>query len=511
MVQDRNLYTRLEAGIASAGSNPAFVTPGGPTVTYAAFAEQICRTANALVGAGVGPGDRVMVQVEKSIDNMALYLATLKVGAVYNPLNTAYTPAEVEYFISDAEPALIVMPAERLSRIKPAADRHKVASLLTMEADGSGSLKDMAATASASHRTVPRGGDDLAALLYTSGTTGRSKGAMLTHRNLTSNAEVLHEYWRFAKDDVLLHALPVFHTHGLFVALHTALLNASKMYWLTRFDLDTIMKLLPQSTVMMGVPTFYTRLLGRPDFGKAHCGRMRLFISGSAPLLAETHQEFEARTGHRILERYGMTEAGMITSNPYDQQGRIAGTVGYALPGVELRVADQAGKVLAAGEVGVLEIRGPNLFKGYWRNPEKTREEFRDDGFFITGDLASMNADGRVTIVGRAKDLIISGGFNVYPKEIESEINGLPGVAESAVIGLPHPDFGECVVAVVTPIAGANTPGEEAIIAALGERLAKFKLPKRVLVLDELPRNAMGKVQKADLRARYQDLFKAQS
>jgi malonyl-CoA/methylmalonyl-CoA synthetase len=334
---------------------------------------------------------------------------------------------------------------------------------------------------------------------------------MLTHLNLASNAEVLHRTWRFEKGDVLLHALPTFHTHGLFVALHTALLNASKMHWLARFDLDTVLELLPQSTVLMGVPTFYTRLLASPAFTKQQCRSMRLFISGSAPLLAETHREFEARTGHRILERYGMTEAGMITSNPYAQEGRIAGSVGYALPDIDLRVAADDGRVLPPGEVGVLETRGPNLFKGYWRNPEKTKEEFRSDGYFITGDLSTMEPDGRVTIVGRAKDLIISGGFNVYPKEIESEINALPGVAESAVLGVPHPDFGEGVIAVVTPQATATLPGEEQIIAALGERLAKFKLPKRVFVLDELPRNSMGKVQKAALRTQYSDLFKVKA
>jgi malonyl-CoA/methylmalonyl-CoA synthetase len=378
-----------------------------------------------------------------------------------------------------------------------------------MEADGSGSMLDLARQQPAAHDTVARADDDLACLLYTSGTTGRSKGAMLTHKNLSSNAEVLHAYWKFQKGDVLLHALPIFHTHGLFVALHTAFLNASMIHWLTRFDLDAVMKLLPQSTVMMGVPTFYTRLLGTPAFTQDHCSKMRLFISGSAPLLAETHQEFEARTGQRILERYGMTEAGMITSNPYANDGRVAGSVGYALPGIELRVAAENGRVLPTGEVGVLEMRGPNLFKGYWRNPEKTKEEFRDDGFFITGDLATIDADGRVTIVGRAKDLIISGGFNVYPKEIETEINLLPGVAESAVLGVPHPDFGEGVIAVVTPAAGASLPGEEQLIGTLSERLAKFKLPKRVFVKQELPRNAMGKVQKAELRDRYSALFKS--
>jgi len=330
---------------------------------------------------------------------------------------------------------------------------------------------------------------------------------MITHRNLSSNAEVLHEYWGFVPGDVLLHALPIFHTHGLFVALNTAFLNMSKVIWLPKFETETVMRLLPEATVMMGVPTFYTRLLGNPAFGREHCARMRLIISGSAPLLAETHQEFEARTGHKILERYGMTEAGMITSNPYKGGERIAGTVGYALPGISVRVAKQDGTILPPGEVGVLEVKGPNVFKGYWRNPEKTKEEFRPDGYFITGDLAIMAEDGRVTIVGRAKDLIISGGFNVYPKEVEEELNALPGVNESAVIGVPHPDFGEGVIAILTPEPGATVPSEAEVIAALSNRLAKFKLPKRVFVVDELPRNAMGKVQKAELRNQYAKVF----
>jgi len=510
MASDRNLYTLLEAQFRAAGDSPAFAIPGGPVVSYKTLAEDVGRMANALVKLGVKPGDRVMAQVEKSVENVVLYLATLKVGAVYNPLNTAYMPAELEYFIGDAEPALLVMAADRLAKVEAMGACAKVPARKTMEADGSGSMIDLARQQSPEHTTVARGDNDLASLLYTSGTTGRSKGAMLTHQNLSSNAQVLHKVWEFRPGDVLLHALPIFHTHGLFVALHTAFLNRSKIHWLTKFDLDTVLELLPQSTVMMGVPTFYTRLLGAPAFGKAQCKSMRLFISGSAPLLAETHQEFEARTGQRILERYGMTEAGMITSNPYANEGRIAGSVGYALPDVEVRIATaDDGRILPPGEVGVLEIRGPNLFEGYWRNPEKTKEEFRDDGFFITGDLSTMDPDGRVTIVGRAKDLIISGGFNVYPKEIETEINLLPGVGESAVLGIPHPDFGEGVIAVVTAAAGATPPDEQHMISALSERLAKFKLPKRVFVLPELPRNAMGKVQKADLRTRYGNLFKS--
>jgi malonyl-CoA/methylmalonyl-CoA synthetase len=330
---------------------------------------------------------------------------------------------------------------------------------------------------------------------------------MITHGNIASNAETLHAYWGFRPGDVLLHALPIFHVHGLFVALHTALLNGSRILWLPRFDLDAVLRLLPRSTVVMGVPTFYTRLLDHAAFGPKHCHNLRLVISGSAPLLAETHRDFAARTGQRILERYGMTETGMSTSNPYDGE-RLPGTVGYALPKVSVRVADDKGHPVAAGGVGVLEVKGPNVFKGYWRNPKKTEEEFRKDGYFITGDLATMAPDGRITIVGRAKDLIITGGFNVYPKEVEEEINALAGVAESAVVGVPHPDFGEGIVAVITPAPGKTPPGEAEILAALAKRLAKFKLPKRVFVAEQLPRNAMGKVQKTELSAKYRETFK---
>jgi malonyl-CoA/methylmalonyl-CoA synthetase len=509
MAANANLYAALERCFAKAGTAPAFSMADGRTISYAAFADDVARMAHALEDLGVGPGDRVMAQVEKSIANVHLYLACLKVGAAFNPLNTAYMPAELEYFIGDAEPALVVLPSEKVARLEPVIEAKGVHAVATMEADGSGSLAALAAGKPAQHTTVQRSADDLAALLYTSGTTGRSKGAMITHLNLASNAEVLHKTWRFEPGDVLLHALPTFHVHGLFVALNTAFLNGSRIIWLPRFDLEQVMRLLPEATVMMGVPTFYTRLLGHPAFGADHCRRLRLVISGSAPLLAETHVAFEERTGLRILERYGMTEAGMITSNPYESRGRIAGTVGYALPDVSVRVASQDGRVLPAGEVGVLEVAGPNVFKGYWRNPEKTASEFRPDGHFITGDLAVMAEDGRVTIVGRAKDLIISGGFNVYPKEIEDELNAMPGVAESAVVGLPHPDFGEGVVAVLTALPGASLPSESEIIARLGERLARFKLPKRVYIVRELPRNAMGKVQKNELRSAYAQAFKS--
>lgn len=502
---NENLYAHFEAIFARSAAQPAFVLESGEVISYGALAGKVAQFANALAKLGVKPGDRVTAQVEKSIENVCLYLGCLKAGAAYNPLNTAYTVPELDYFIGDAQPTVVVVPADKLARIEPIASKHHVRSVVSLEADGSGSLAALAKGESTAHATVARAKDDLAALLYTSGTTGRSKGAMITHENLASNALTLHSYWGFVPGDVLLHALPIFHVHGLFVALNTAFLNASKILWHAKFDLEPVLKRLPEASVMMGVPTFYTRLLGHPAFGPDHCRKMRLVISGSAPLLAETHVEFEQRTGHKILERYGMTEAGMITSNPYAGGARVAGTVGYALPGISVRIATPEGKVLPAGEVGVLEVKGPNVFKGYWRNPEKTAEDFRADRYFITGDLSTMAADGRITIVGRAKDLIISGGFNVYPKEIEAEINALPGVTESAVVGVPHPDFGEGVIAVVT---GPNPPSEAEIQAALAERLAKFKLPKRVFITAELPRNAMGKVQKAELRAKHETVFK---
>mgnify|MGYP003386638670 CR=1 FL=1 len=507
MAANANLYALLETRFAARPTATAFEFADASTRSYGALGLEVARMANALVARGVAPGDRVMVQVEKSFTNVLLYLACLKAGAVYNPLNTAYTAAELEYFIGDAKPKLLVIDPSRATALQPIARTAGVAHIDTMDPAGAGSLAAFAADQKSSHKTAARTLEDLAALLYTSGTTGRSKGAMITHQNLSSNALTLVDYWGFTANDVLLHALPVFHVHGLFVALNTTLLAGGKILWQTKFDLPTVMKTLPQATVMMGVPTFYTRLLGEPAFGRDQCRTMRLFIAGSAPLLAETHTAFEARTGMKIVERYGMTETGMITSNPYHKGDRVAGTVGYALPGVSVRIADEAGAKLGFGEVGVVEVKGPNVFKGYWNNPEKTAQEFRKDGYFVSGDLAMLAADGRISIVGRAKDMIISGGFNVYPKEIEDELNALPGVAESAVIGLPHADFGEGVVAVITPVAGTKLQSEAAIIAHLATRLAKFKLPKRVFEVADLPRNAMGKVQKAELRSTYAKTF----
>jgi malonyl-CoA/methylmalonyl-CoA synthetase len=455
---------------------------------------------------GVQPGDRVVAQVEKSTEAVVLYLACLRAGAIYIPLHTAYTASELAYFLGDAEPQLFVCQPALLDSL--AAVSHDVGTphTLTLGPHGDGSLLHGWDGLDRDPAVVARTSTDLAAILYTSGTTGHPKGAMLSHGNLQSNAEALHDYWHWDDaDDVLLHALPIFHVHGLFVALHCALLGGSPVHFLPRFDAAQVIEKLPHSTVLMGVPTFYTRLLDTPSLSAEACRNMRLFIAGSAPLLAQTHRIFEARTGHRILERYGMTETGMITSNPYDGERR-AGTVGYALPGVTVRVADDQGRLLAHGETGVLEVSGPNVFQGYWRMAEKTVAEFRHDGWFVTGDLATMEPDGRITIVGRSRDLIISGGLNVYPKEIESEIDRIPGVRESAVIGVPHRDFGEAVTAVVVP-DGSRELGEEDILHPLRDTLARFKQPKRVYLVEQLPRNTMGKVQKAALRDQLRETF----
>jgi malonyl-CoA/methylmalonyl-CoA synthetase len=480
-------------------------TGAGERITYGDMLARSARIADVLVARGVKPGDRVAVQVEKTPENLLLYLATLRAGAVYLPLNTAYTLAELDYFIGDAEPRLVVCDPAKREGVTEIAGKHG-AVVDTLDAKGAGSLTEAAATASSDFTIVARAPDDLAAILYTSGTTGRSKGAMLTHRNLTSNAETLREYWRFTGADVLLHALPIYHTHGLFVASNTVLLAGGAMIFLPKFDAGQVMSLLPKATSMMGVPTFYTRLLKHPGLTRAACAHMRLFTSGSAPLLAETHVEFRDKTGHAILERYGMTETNMTTSNPYDGERR-AGTVGFPLPGVELRIADpESGKVLGPNEIGGIEVKGPNVFLGYWRMPEKTKSEFCPDGFFITGDVGKIDERGYVHIVGRAKDLVITGGFNVYPVEVEAEIDALPGVVESAVVGCPHPDFGEGVTAIVVCKPGAEL-NEKDIISQLETRLAKFKLPKRVLFADDLPRNSMGKVQKNVLRERNKGLY----
>lgn len=468
------------------------------------------RFAAHLQNLGVKPGDRVAVQVEKSIEALMLYLATVRAGAVFLPLNTAYTTNELDYFLGDARPALFVCRPDMAGALAPVAKKHGAA-LETMgvwraNGEDAGSFLKGAPEGGASFESVPRAPDDLAAILYTSGTTGRSKGAMLTHDNLLSNAEVLVSHWGFTKDDVLLHALPIYHTHGLFVATNTLMMAGGSLIFQGSFKVDAVLAALPDATAMMGVPTFYTRLLDDARFTREVASHMRLFVSGSAPLLADTHIAFEARTGHRILERYGMTETNMNTSNPYLGERR-AGTVGFALPGVEIRVCEpESGARLADGEIGVVEVRGRNVFKGYWQMPEKTAAEFRADGFFITGDLGRIDEQGYLSIVGRGKDLIISGGFNIYPKELELLIDELPGVVESAVIGVPHADFGEGVVAVVVAANGAVLD-EAALLDAMREKVARFKQPKRYFIVDALPRNAMGKVQKNVLRESYKSAF----
>ena len=502
------MSNHLISGLLPVGhpaERPCLITPGARDYSYGEVKLLSATYAAALVSLGVKPGDRVAAQVEKSPEALFLYLGCVRAGAVFLPLNPAYTLSEVEYFVGDAQPALIVGDPARREGLAEIAKANR-ARFETLGAAGEGSLAEIVAAQSGEWSDIPRVPNDLAAILYTSGTTGRSKGAMLTHANLRSNAEVLVETWCFTSNDVLIHALPIFHTHGLFVAPNVSLVSGATMIFLPKFDPREMLSLFPGATAVMGVPTFYTRLLDQPGLKREACANIRLFVSGSAPLLAETHRAFRERTGHAILERYGMTETSMNTSNPYDGD-RVAGSVGFPLPGVEIRVADpESGRKLPVGEIGMIEIRGPNVFAGYWQMPEKTRQEFRSDGFFISGDLGRLDERGYLWIVGRGKDIVISGGFNVYPKEVELEIDALPGVNESAVIGLPHRDFGEAVTAVVVS-NGATAPGEAEIIAALRPRLAGYKLPKRVIFVDALPRNTMAKVQKNVLRERFKELY----
>jgi len=497
--QDRAGNHLFDAIRRAAAPQSTFIeTPEGRRWTYADMLAWSARLAGALVALGVAPGDRVAVQVEKSAECLMLYLACLRAGAVYLPLNTAYTLAELEYFLGDAEPRLVVCAPGSAKRIAKLAKRCR-ARVETLDEQGGGSLLALAQRQESDFVDVVRAADDLAAILYTSGTTGRPKGAMLTHENLRSNAAALRDAWRYTRDDKLIHALPIFHIHGLFVATNVTLLSGASMILLPKFDVDAVIEQMQCATVLMGVPTFYVRLAQHPGLTRQAAAHMRLFISGSAPLLAQTHGSFAEKTGHAILERYGMSETNMNTSNPYEGE-RIAGTVGLPLPGVVLRVTDpETGKPLPQGETGMIEVKGPNVFKGYWRMPEKTAAEFRADGFFMTGDLGLIDARGYVHIVGRAKDLVISGGYNVYPKEVETEIDALPGVVESAVIGVPHPDLGEGVTAVVVREPGA-APDEQAVLDGLKDRLARYKQPRRVLFVDSLPRNTMGKVQKNVLR-----------
>jgi malonyl-CoA/methylmalonyl-CoA synthetase len=502
----QNLYSLIVSRMPADRRAPCLMLGDGRVWTYDDIERASGRLANLLVALGLRPGERVAVQVEKSAEALVLYLATLRAGLVYLPLNPAYQRGEIEYFLADATPGLFVCRPQSREMAAAAAAKAGVAHLLELGDDGRGSLIDAAAPHDDLFATVERDSGDLAAILYTSGTTGRSKGAMLTHGNLSVNALTLHEYWHFQAGDVLLHMLPIFHVHGLFVACHCALLNGSPMLFEPKFDAARALALLPEATVFMGVPTYYVRLLGEAGFGRDSCRRMRLFVSGSAPLLRETFEEFRRRSGHTILERYGMTEGGMFTSNPYDGERR-AGSVGLPLPCTSVRIVDDNGQPCADGVTGSIEVRGGNIFAGYWNMPEKTREEFTADGWFKTGDMGCRDADGYISIVGRSKDLIISGGLNVYPKEIEDRIDALPGVVESAVIGLPHPDFGEAVAAVVVrqKSAAGDALDEPRVIAALRGNLAGFKIPKRVFVVDELPRNTMGKVQKALLRRQYAD------
>lgn len=500
-----NLYALFASRFPQDLNACCIETHDGLTYSWNDLERATAKMANLLASLGLPPDARIAVQVDKSPEALILYLATIRAGYIYLPLNTAYRAAEIEYFIGDAQPSVVVCSPLNFGWVSKIAFKYGASHVFTLGDNRHGSLLARATHHPDRFDTVPRSADDLAAILYTSGTTGRSKGAMLSHGNLASNAQVLHEYWHWQPGDVLLHVLPLFHVHGLFVASHGALLNGSKMIFLPRFDCNEVMRQLPRATVFMGVPTYYVRLLAEPSFGRNSCADMRLFISGSAPLLLDTFNEFTRRTGHTILERYGMSETTMLASNPYEGE-RIGGTVGLPLPGVSIRVVKYADGMPATAckidEVGDIEVKGPNVFKGYWGMPEKTAQEFTADGYFKTGDVGKFDVNGYLSIVGRSKDLIISGGYNVYPKEIESVIDEFDAVAESAVIGVPHPDFGEAVVAIVVPKAG-ETLSEPQVITALKSKIANFKVPKRVFFVENLPRNTMGKVQKNVLREQF--------
>jgi malonyl-CoA/methylmalonyl-CoA synthetase len=502
----KGLYQFLTKKGSKTPDAPFLDSAGGRRYSYRDLDLESARTANALRDLGVAPGDRVAAQTPKSPAALMLYLGAVRAGAVYVPLNTAYTPAELGYFLADAEPALMVCGPDQRDAIEPVAAEAGVPRVETLGANRDGSFAARTAAADTAFDDKDIEADDIASIIYTSGTTGRSKGAMLTQGNLISNAKVLAKAWRFTDSDRLLHVLPLYHVHGLFIAINTVLAAGASLHLLCRFDVDQVLAHLPDSTVMMGVPTFYIRLLQSPKLEQELIGDMRLFISGSAPLSSDIFAQFKARTGQAILERYGMSETGMNTSNPYDGERR-AGTVGFALPGVDLRISDQqTGQPVAPGEVGVIEVRGPNVFKGYWRKPDLTANEFRSDGYFITGDLGRIDEDGYIWIVGRDKDLIISGGLNVYPAEIEAAIDAITGVSESAVIGVPHPDFGEGVTAVVAKESGAELD-EQSIAKALEAEIAAFKRPKRIYFVEALPRNAMGKIQKNVLRENCRDAY----
>jgi len=508
--QNANLFAALRAAFPADLDSTAVETADTQAplhYTWRDLDRAAAMIANLLDSLDLPPASRIAVQTEKSVEALMLYLAVLRAGHVFLPLNTAYQASEIEYFIGNAEPAVVVCAGKNFGWVSQLAFQAGTAHVFTLNDDRTGTLLDRAAFHSDVHTVATRSADDLAAILYTSGTTGRSKGAMLSHGNLLSNAQVLKAAWGWVPGDVLIHALPIFHVHGLFVASHGALLNGSKMIWFSRFDPKAALARMREATVFMGVPTLYVRLLGEPGLNHAATQHMRLFVSGSAPLLLETFSDWQQRTGHTLLERYGMSETVMLTSNPYrPESARRGGTVGFALPGVGVRVQDEQGAALPAGEIGGIQVQGPNVFQGYWRMPEKTKEEFTPDGWFKTGDVGKIDAEGYITIVGRSKDLIISGGYNVYPAEIEGYINEMAGVAESAVVGVPHPDFGEAVVAVVVARPGAAVDGA-AVISALKSKIANFKVPKRVDVVADLPRNTMGKVQKNLLREQHKGLF----
>jgi malonyl-CoA/methylmalonyl-CoA synthetase len=507
LMLNANLYALFESRFPDDRTACCIETHDGRYYSWNDLDRATAKVANLLKNLDLPQGARIAAQVDKSPEALFLYLATIRAGYVYLPLNTAYRAAEIAYFIGDAEPAVVVCSPHNFGWVSQIAFSSGASHVFTLGDDRTGSLLVRATHQSNRFETTEKKPDELAAILYTSGTTGRSKGAMLSHRNLSSNALVLHDYWRWQPGDVLLHALPLFHIHGLFVATHGALLNGSKMIFLPKFDSAEVIRFLPRSTIFMGVPTYYVRLLSEPVFGKQTCANMRLFISGSAPMLTDTFNEFRNRTGHTILERYGMSETAMLASNPYAGE-RVAGTVGMPLPGVSIRVVNADGTPCMTDDIGDIQVKGPNVFSGYWRMPEKTAEEFTTDGYFKTGDVGRFDANGYLAIVGRSKDLIISGGYNVYPKEIESFIDEIDGVLESAVIGVPHPDFGEAVIAVVVRKADAVTD-ESGVIAFLKSRIANFKIPKRVFFVAELPRNTMGKVQKNLLREQFGTMSRA--
>jgi malonyl-CoA/methylmalonyl-CoA synthetase len=514
MSNNHNLFSALREAFPQDLDITAIETADGPGAplfyTWRDIEHATAKLANLLASLELPAGARVAVQTEKSVEALMLYLAVLRAGFVYLPLNTAYQSSEIEYFVGNAEPSVVVCSGKNFGWVSKIAFKAGTKHVFTLNDDRSGSLLERAAAHSDRHEPARRSADDLAAILYTSGTTGRSKGAMLSHGNMLSNARVLKDYWGWIPGDVLIHVLPIFHVHGLFVASHGALINGSKMIWFSRFDPKAVVNRLPEASVFMGVPTLYVRLLAEPGFTKHACRNMRLFVAGSAPLLLETFSEFQERSGHTIVERYGMSETVMLCSNPYHPADgeRRGGSVGFPLPGVQVRVHDERGQPVRAGEIGGIEVKGPNVFKGYWRMPEKTAEEFTTDLWFKTGDVGKIGEDGYVTIVGRSKDLIITGGYNVYPAEVEGYLNDMPGVAESAVIGVPHPDFGEGVVAVVVAKPGA-APEPAALVGELKSKIANFKIPKHLFVVGELPRNTMGKVQKNLLREQHKGLFGA--